>query len=281
MIVKDVTKLMNSKREGRGYVTQLQAANEKLKVQAQELRAARQSAEEANAAKDRFPTIIAHELRTPLQNIMGYSHLLTVGNLDDAAAKRAAGIIEQNAKVQVHLVEDLLDIGRLTTGNPTLDLHEIDVVQVVTAALETVSLKAEVKGVKIRVADSVGGQCSVWGDPRRMQQVIWNLLTNAIRHTPMGGGILVDLKTETDTAKVSVTDSGDGIAPDFLPHIFDPFRQEKPSGRGAGLGLAIVDLVVKLHGGSVTAASAGPGQGATFTVSLPLFSPRQRDRTSH
>ncbi len=230
-------------------------------------------AQEANRAKDEFLATVSHELRTPLNSILGWATMLNSGRLDQANAGRALEIIERNARVQAQLIEDLLDISRIISGKLRLDVRSVDLVSVIEAAVDALSFAAESKGIRIRcVLDSGVGLIS--GDPDRLQQVVWNLLTNAIKFTPKNGRVQVRLEKAGATAEIIVSDTGMGISPDFLPHVFERFRQLDSSSTrkhgGLGLGLAIVSQLVELHGGSIRVESPGKGEGATFTVSLPL-----------
>jgi PAS domain S-box-containing protein len=241
---------------------------------------ARQDAEAANRLKDEFLATLSHELRTPLNAIMGWAHLLRTGGLDEATSARALETIDRNAKAQNQLINDILDVSRIITGKLHLAVQPLDPGPVVEAALETVRPAAEAREIQLEasLAPSTG---TVSGDPDRLQQVVWNLLSNAIKFTPKGGRVQVRLRPVDDQAEIVVTDSGPGISPEFLPHVFERFRQGDASTTrshvGLGLGLAIVRHLVELHGGTVEATSAGEGQGATFTVRLPLLNTRRAE----
>ncbi len=231
------------------------------------------NAQEANRAKDEFLATVSHELRTPLNSILGWARMLNSGRLDQANAGRAIEIIERNARVQAQLIEDLLDISRIISGKLRLDVRSVDLVSVIEAAVDAVRFGAESKGIRIqRVLDS--GVELISGDPDRLQQVVWNLLSNAIKFTPKNGGVQVRLEKGASTAEIIVSDTGMGISPEFLPHVFERFRQLDSSSTrkhgGLGLGLAIVSQLVELHGGGIRVESPGKGKGSTFTVSLPL-----------
>jgi PAS domain S-box-containing protein len=248
--------------------------------------AAREAAETANRIKDEFLAVLSHELRSPLNPILGWSKLLQTGKLSPERQIDAVKTIERNAKLQAQLIEDLLDISRILQGKLSLTASPVQLPAVITAAIETVRLAAEVKHIVIGVDVPVASR-PVFGDAARLQQVIWNLLTNAVKFTPSGGRVEVQLTEVADqTAQITVRDTGKGINPDFLPYVFEYFRQEDGSTTrkfgGLGLGLAIVRQIVELHGGTVTVNSAGEGQGATFTVQLPLWlnaGTATRDRT--
>jgi len=240
---------------------------------------ARQAAENANRIKDEFLAVLSHELRSPLNPILGWTKLLQDGNLDKAKTAHALATIERNAKLQSELIEDLLDVSRILRGKLSLRLCPISLASTVEAAIETVSLAAEAKSIQIHTAlDSEVGQ--VLGDSSRLQQVVWNLVSNAVKFTPEKGCVKVHLMVVDHQAQITVADSGKGISPQFLPHVFDYFRQEDGATTrkfsGLGLGLAIVRHLVELHGGTVQAESPGEEQGATFTVRIPLAETGQR-----
>jgi signal transduction histidine kinase len=230
-------------------------------------------AREANRAKDEFLATLSHELRTPLTAMLGWVRMLQGGTLDAATSARALQVIDRNTKLQAQLIDDLLDVSRIVTGKLGLDLKAVDVGMVVEAAVEAVAPGAHAKAVTLeRHLDPAAGP--VWADRHRLQQVVWNLLSNAIKFTESGGFVGVHLAREDPWVVIRVEDTGHGIAPDFLPFIFDRFRQADSTTTrahgGLGLGLAIVHHLVTLHRGRVTAESAGPGRGAAFTVRIPL-----------
>ena len=243
-------------------------------------RAARSEAERGSAMKDEFLATLSHELRTPLNAILGWSQMLRLSTLSESDRQRGLEIIERNTRVQAQLIEDLLDMSRITSGKLRLDIQAMAPAAVVEAALDTVRAAADAKGIRLTsVLDPAAGP--VVGDPNRLQQVVWNLLSNAIKFTGKNGRVQVRLQRVNSHIEISVTDTGIGIAPEFLPHVFERFRQAdasstRPAG-GLGLGLAIVKQLVELHGGSVRVASPGGDRGATFTVELPLLAV-QRDR---
>src|ERR1700759_2406064 len=223
--------------------------------------------------KDDFPPPLSHELRTPLNAILGWSQILTRDPLKSEDARQGLQAIEGNTRAQAKMIEDLLDMSRISAGKIRLDVHCLLLGDVVSQALESVRPSAEVKGVRLfTVIDSNAGP--VAGDAGRLQQVVWNLLTNAIKFTPRGGRVQVVLERVNSHLELSVSDTGEGIAPDFLPHVFERFRQADASTTrrygGLGLGLNIVKQLAELHGGSVRAKSPGKGQGATLTIMLPL-----------
>ena len=255
---------------------------ERTELLAQE-RAARLSAEAANTSKDQFISLLSHELRTPLNSIVGWSNqLLRQNNLDEETVTRGLETIERNARLQSQLIEDLLDISRIVRGELRLEFCPISLTSVIETTLETVRLTAEQKEIQLETSLAPD---PIWvsGDSNRIQQVISNLLTNAIKFTPEGGRVEIHLTCSTDHAQVRVIDTGKGISPDFLPYMFERFRQSDSASirkyGGLGLGLAIVRELVELHRGTVTAQSPGEGQGATFTVRLPLTTaPIESDR---
>jgi PAS domain S-box-containing protein len=235
---------------------------------------AREQAEEASRAKDALLATVSHELRTPLNSILGWARMLRTGALGEAAAARAIETIERNAEAQARLIEDLLDVSRIISGNLRLDLRPIDLAPLIDAALDAVRPAAEAKSVRLECALDCGTG-PVPGDPDRLRQVIVNLVSNAVKFTPEGGRVEVQLTCDGASAEVVVQDTGQGIEAEFLPHIFEPFRQAEGAGTtrrysGLGLGLAIVRQLVELHGGSVRAESDGSGKGATFVLRLPL-----------
>lgn len=235
--------------------------------------AARAQAEAANRIKDEFLAVLSHELRSPLNPILGWARLMQTRNLNPQTATYALETIERNAKLQTQLIEDLLDVSRVLQGKMSLNVGPVDLVTTVEAALETVDLAAAAKSIQLRtVFDPDVGM--VLGDSNRLQQVVWNLLSNAVKFTPAGGQVEIKLEPVGAQAQLRITDTGKGIDAGFLPHIFDYFRQEDGATTrrfgGLGLGLAIVRHIVELHGGVVQAASPGDGKGTTFVVRLPL-----------
>src|SRR5918993_2980734 len=234
---------------------------------------ARAEAESANRLKDEFLATVSHELRTPLTAIVGWAHMLRHGSLDETTAARGLETIERNAQSQAQLVEDILDVSRVITGKLRLNIGQVDAASVVNDAIDSVQLAADTKGIKLEVRLDPSAR-HVAGDAGRLQQVVWNLLSNAIKFTPAGGRVEVRMERAGSDAQIRVSDTGCGIAPDFLPFIFDRFRQADGSTMrahgGLGLGLSIVRHLVELHGGTVHASSEGEGRGSTFTIRLPL-----------
>jgi signal transduction histidine kinase len=238
----------------------------------QRAEAALAEAERANRAKDDFLAMVSHDLRSPLSAILGWTRILRSGDCDEETSVRAIGVIERNAQAQRHLIDDLLDVSRIVNGTLRLDLHPISLRELVEAAVDSLRPTAEAKNVRVETKFD-GGQ--VLGDAGRLEQVVWNLLSNAIKFTPEGGRIRVRLDNMFTYLRLTVSDNGKGIDPDFLPYIFDRFRQGeragKTRGRGLGLGLAIVRHLIELHNGTVQAESPGHGRGAIFTVRLPVL----------
>ncbi|BAY35292.1 putative sensor protein (plasmid) [Nostoc carneum NIES-2107] len=235
-------------------------------------RTAREEAERASRIKDEFLAVLSHELRSPLNPILGWSKLLQNGKLSPSATAAALATIERNAKLQVQLIDDLLDVSRILRGKLILNAIPLDLCSIISSALETVRLAAEAKSLEIHT--HITPKVSVIGDPTRLQQVVWNILSNAVKFTPSGGKIEVGLTCVDTNAQIQVRDTGKGISAEFLPYVFEHFQQEDGSTTrqfgGLGLGLAIVRQLVELHGGTVAVDSAGEGQGATFTVYIPL-----------
>jgi PAS domain S-box-containing protein len=248
----------------------------------------RNEAEAANRTKDEFLATLSHELRTPLTAMLGWTRLLQMKELDEATSMHALETVERNAKAQAQLIEDLLDVSRIITGKLRLDVRPLELVPIIEAAMDAVRPAADAKSIELHTElDPLAGPVS--GDPARLQQVAWNLLANAVKFTPRGGQVSIKLGRVDSYVEITVSDTGQGITADFLPFVFDRFRQADGSTTrmhgGLGLGLAIVRHLVELHGGTVQAHSAGQGQGATFKVHLPLagrpnadFSLRRKNR---
>ena len=237
---------------------------------------ARARAEQASRARDEFLATLSHELRTPLTAIMGWAHLLRTGNLDEPSRARALETIERNAHLEAQLTADILDVARIITGKLRLQVQRVEPAKVVEAALEAVRQEAQNKGIALHPSVE-GAPPPVAADPDRLQQVVANLLTNAIKFTPAGGEVRVRVAPVADGVEIAVRDTGEGIAPEVLPHVFERFRQGGARARnkgGLGIGLAIVQHIVELHGGRVSATSEGPGRGSTFTVTLPSLASR-------
>jgi signal transduction histidine kinase len=233
---------------------------------------ARAEAERANRLKDDFLAVLSHELRTPLNAVLGWAQIVQAASPRDPTIVRALASIKRNAEAQQRLVEDLLDVSRIVTGKFPLDRHPFDLQTAVAAAVDAIRPSAAAKNIQLDVA--IDSAAQIEGDPDRIQQVAANLLSNAVKFTPQGGHISVMLAPANGRARLTVCDTGEGIAPDLKPHIFDRFRQGDGSSTrahgGLGLGLAIAKHIVDAHGGSIVASSDGPGKGSTFSVELPV-----------
>jgi two-component system CheB/CheR fusion protein len=277
LAIEDITDRKNREKE-----------RKELLLRAQEAKA---DAEKANLTKDLFLATLSHELRTPLTSLILQAQMLQRGNLDEAGIRKASIAIERAGRTQTQLIEDLLDVSRIVTGKLKMELTNVDLNEVILAALETVSAVAESKGVTIE-SHLDASMKEVSGDPIRLQQVIWNLLTNAIKFTSKGDHdrVIVKLKSVNGSAQIQVIDTGIGIDPEFLPHVFNRFSQAEETNTrahgGLGLGLAIVRHLVEMHSGSVKVESLGKGKGATFTVTLPFretaaLDPKPENTTKH
>ena len=255
------------------FRSQVTAMNEQLLLSATRQHELTEKAERANQIKDEFLATLSHELRTPLTAILGWSEVLAKSQLDPVISLRAIEVIRRNARMQVKLVDDVLDVSRIITGKLRLSVQPVDLGAIIIAAVDGLRPAAEAKEIRLQLQlDAPAGQVS--GDPERLQQVAWNLVSNAIKFTPKNGRVLVRLERVESNVEVTINDTGQGMAPEFLPHAFDRFRQADATTTrafgGLGLGLAIVRQLVELHGGTVRAASEGIGLGSTFSFSLPL-----------
>ena len=276
-------KIIGASKIARDITERKRAAEEREELLDAE-RAARTEAERASLTKDEFLATLSHELRTPLSAILGWSQFLASGPMEDEEVKQGLETIERNARIQTQLIEDLLDMNRIVSGKVRLDVQRMDLASVVEAAVNSIQPAAEAKGIRLRkIIDPLAGP--VAGDPSRLQQVVWNLLSNAVKFTPKGGKVEVLVERVNSHLEITVNDSGLGIKPEFLPHVFERFRQADASTTrqygGLGLGLSIVKQLVELHGGSVRAKSAGEGFGATFIVSLPLAAVHGDEKREH
>jgi signal transduction histidine kinase/CheY-like chemotaxis protein len=240
---------------------------------------ARKQAEAANRTKDVFLATLSHELRTPLTAVLGWAHILRSMKLDDETARHGLQIIERNALSQNQLIQDLLDVSRIITGKLRLDVRPVELTPIIEAALDSVRQAIEAKTIELDVEFGTESDV-VNGDPDRLQQVVWNLLSNAIKFTSKGGSIGIRLERHGSDVQIKVSDTGQGISPEFLPHVFERFRQEDGSTTrahgGLGLGLAVVRHLIEQHGGTVSAESEGEQQGSTFTVNLPIIAVNER-----
>lgn len=235
-------------------------------------RAARIEAERASHLKDEFLAALGHELRTPLNAILGWARLLELGRLSPEEAHGGAQTIVRNVRALSQIVNDVLDVSGMVSGKTRIDPEETDLCEVIEAALENLKPTVQAKGIEMH-KHLGAAKCLVFGDPHRLQQIMWNLLSNAVKFTPRRGRVTVNLECTGATCRIAVSDTGDGIPRELLPYVFDRFRQARAAkttpNRGLGLGLAIVKQLVELHGGNVAVESDGVGHGATFTVLLP------------
>ncbi len=271
-VAMDNARLYETAKRARADAEKAAAENEQLYRQA----------EDSSRLKDEFLATISHELRTPLSAILGWARMLRMGQLSPDNAAKALDTIERNARTQAQLVDDLLDVSRIITGKLRMDVQPVDPNTFIDAAVEAVQPAADAKHVRVqKIIDT--GAVAIPGDPVRLQQVVWNLLSNAIKFTPRGGRVQIRSQRVNSHLEIVISDTGQGIAPDFLPHVFDRFRQadQKTSRQhgGMGLGLAIVRHLVELHGGTVRANSEGEGHGSTFTVMLPITPVYQLDQS--
>lgn len=279
-IARDITERRRAETEREELLAREQAARKEAEqaynLSAESLRreqAARKQAEEASRMKDEFLATVSHELRTPLNAILGWAGILRRNSADTNMSAQAVETIERNARAQTQLIEDLLDVSRIITGRMRLDVQPVEIPVIIQAAVDAIHPAADAKEIQLQVViDSKAGPIS--GDPNRLQQIVWNLLSNAVKFTPKGGKVQVQLERTNSYIDITVSDTGNGISSEFLPYVFDRFRQADSSYTrthgGLGLGLAIVRQLVELHGGTVAAQSAGEEQGATFTVKLPI-----------
>jgi PAS domain S-box-containing protein len=272
-VARDISERKKAEEALKKAMEEAEVANrERLQLLDSE-REARSQAERASRMKDDFLATLSHELRTPLNAVLGWANILRHGNLQGEELKQGLDIIERNARVQAQIIEDLLDMSRIISGKVRLNVEWIDLAAVLNESIETLRSTALAKGVRLETQlDPFAGPIS--GDPNRLQQVFWNLLSNAIKFTPKDGKVEVLLKHAGTGIDVGIVDTGEGIAPEFIPYVFDRFQQGDASSTrrhgGLGLGLAIVKQLVELHGGSVRAQSVGLGKGTTFTVHLPI-----------
>ncbi|MGL5943666.1 MAG: ATP-binding protein [Waterburya sp.] len=255
-------------------VRDYQQMRDRAIAEAEERKRAQEQAESANRVKDEFLAIVSHELRTPLNPILGWSQLISQGKLSDVNLNKGLEAIKRNANLQSQLIDDLLDVSRILRGKLHLNWSTLKLSLIVNSALETIQLTAETKSITINF-DTDDSNALVRGDPTRLQQVVWNLLANAVKFTPEGGQIDVNLSESNSHICLEVKDTGKGIAPEFLPYVFESFRQADTSTTrkfgGLGLGLAICRHLVELHGGQIWAESEGEGQGSTFGFELPML----------
>lgn len=272
--IRDVTLQREAQRVAeRAAMANVREANEHLVTQTVRAQVVAEEAEQDSHLKDEFLATVSHELRTPLNAILGWARMLGSKGLSPERAEHAVAAIERSATTLAHMVDDLLDVARIVKGALRLSSQPVDLRAVVQTALEAVRPLAAARNIQL-VFDLPAGHRAVAGDADRLQQVMWNLLTNAVKFTPEGGRVGVVIESSTDHVEIRVVDTGQGIRPEFLPHVFERFRQADNATTqrhtGLGLGLNIVRELVELHGGTVRAESPGAGQGATFTVRLPV-----------
>ena len=254
----------------RGYAEQVERDREALLANEQ---ASRREAEAANRAKDVFLATLSHEMRTPLNAIVGWLSILRHEDAETRHFQEGLKVIERNTMAQVQLIDDVLDVSRIVSGKLRVDIRPCELADVINAGVNVVRPAADARGITLDVQldPSASG---AWCDSVRIQQVVWNLVSNAVKFTPKGGRVDVTLSREKSSFQIQVSDTGQGISPELLPHVFDRFRQADSSTRrrfaGLGLGLSIVKYIVEAHGGTVEATSPGEGKGSTFTVRLPI-----------
>ena len=272
-IKDDTGKVIGASKILRDITRQKQIEDERDALLARE-KEAREQAEVASRAKDEFLGLLSHELRTPLNSILGWTRILSGHHLDPAAAEQALETIDRNAKLQARLIDDMLDVSRIISGKLRLDAQPVDLTSVINAAVETLRPAAEAKQIRVYVTLDFGTG-SVLGDPVRLQQVIWNLVANAVKFVPKDGSVRVTLRRVNSHVEIVVSDTGPGIEEDFLPYVFERFRQADSTTNkkfaGLGLGLSIVRHLVELHGGTVEAGNNTDGNGAVFTIKLPVM----------
>lgn len=266
-IARDISYRLDAEAERARLLSEVQhhaAVTEKLS----------QAVREASRLKDEFLATLSHELRTPLNAILGYARMLRRGQVEAGKTERALEVMERNATALTQIVEDVLDVSRITAGKVRLNIQAVDPVDLVRNAVLSVAPAADARGVRMEtiIRNNLG---MIAADPDRLQQVLWNLLSNAVKFTGRGGAVRVELAKSEETVEIVVSDTGIGIAPDFLPYLFDRFRQADPRPTreqgGLGLGLAIARHFTEMHGGTISASSRGEGQGATFRVRLPVM----------
>jgi PAS domain S-box-containing protein len=268
-VVEDVSERVAVERELRARIA---AAEEALEM-----------AEAASRVKDEFLATLSHEIRTPLNAVLGWTRILRSRDFDKATVQRAVDVIDRNASAQLTLISDMLDMARISSGKVRLEIHDVDLGTIALAAIDVVRPAAEARGVRL-ITELSPQLPTVSGDRDRLLQVVWNLLSNAVKFTDRGGRVTVAVTSEGGVVRLTVDDTGHGIAPEFVPQVFDRFKQADASSSrrhgGLGLGLALVRELVELHGGSVSAKSPGVGHGSTFTVTLPVRSAEPQSRSA-
>jgi PAS domain S-box-containing protein len=275
-----ITQDITTRRQAEIELRELHAELERrVRERTAQLATANRELAEANRMKDDFLATLSHELRTPLTAAFGWVQLMLAGTMDGIQQRKGLEIIDRNLRAQIKLIDDLLNISHIVAGRIRLDLREVDALQIIRTAVDSIRPEAREKSIHLRFSTSRAiGVVNTIVDPARLQQIVSNLLSNAVKFTPPNGRIDVILERSGDSAVFTVSDTGEGISPEFLPHVFDRFRQADSSQArkhgGLGIGLALVRQLVELHGGTVEAESAGKGKGATFTVTLPTHDAR-------
>jgi signal transduction histidine kinase/ActR/RegA family two-component response regulator len=268
---------VQAKRRLETVMIQMREVNERLVVVTMQAQAMTEEAERANRLKDEFLATVSHELRTPLNAVLGWARMLAAKQVEGDRAAHALASVERNAAMLARIINDLLDVSRSTAGTLQMTFHPVNVVEVAAAALDSVESIADERSIQIDLFSEASPNDLVSGDGTRLQQVIWNLLVNAIKFTPEGGRVVLSVGRVGADVEIAVSDTGQGLSPDFLPHVFDRFRQGHGGTArrhsGLGLGLAIVREIVEQHGGTVQAQSPGLGKGSTFTIRLPAIVP--------
>ena len=273
-LVRSSLRARDRQYQVRQHLLEQERAQQIVRESVDSERAARSEAERASRMKDEFLATLSHELRTPLNAVLGWTQVMRKSRDLGKDAPDALNVIERNARAQAQIIQDLLDMSSIISGKVRLDVQRLDLASLINATIETIRPAAQAKGIRLHIVlDPMAG--AVRGDPNRLQQVLWNLLTNAVKFTPKDGRIQVTLARVNSHLEVEVEDNGEGIDPDFLPHIFGRFRQADASSTrrhgGLGLGLSIVKQLVELHGGTISAKSAGRHLGATFRIALPVM----------
>jgi signal transduction histidine kinase/ActR/RegA family two-component response regulator len=268
---------VQAKRRLETVMIQMREVNERLVVVTMQAQAMTEEAERANRLKDEFLATVSHELRTPLNAVLGWARMLAAKQVEGDRALRAVATVERNAALLARIIDDLLDVSRSTAGTLQVALQPVNVVDVAAAALDSVESLADERSIQIELSSDASPDDLVSGDGPRLQQVIWNLLVNAIKFTPEGGRVALSVRRDGPDIEIAVSDTGQGISQEFLPFVFDRFRQAHGGTNrrhsGLGLGLAIARQIVEQHGGTMRAESPGPGQGSTFTIRLPSLVP--------
>ncbi len=268
---------VQAKRQLEEVMAHMREVNERLVVATMQAQAMTEEAERANRIKDEFLATVSHELRTPLNAVLGWARMLAAKQVEGDRAAHAVATVERNAALLARMIDDLLDVSRSTAGTLQVTLQPVNVVDVAAAALDSVASLADERSIEIHLSSDASASNVVSGDATRLQQVIWNLLVNAIKFTPEGGRVALSVRCDGVDSEIAVSDTGQGLSQEFLPYVFDRFRQAHGGTNrrhsGLGLGLAIARQIVEQHGGTVRAESSGLGKGSTFTIHLPIAVP--------